>query len=203
MSRAQPKIAPYPFTALHPLVGIIEYKDGFRVAAADIPGLIQGAHAGRGRGYEFLRHLERTKALLCIVDVAGVDGRNPLDDIRVLAQELASYDNGELLYNRNALVVANKMDLIQKLEEREKLMIEIGLVAKEADIQVLGGPSNVLGVSAGVTGEGLAVLSKEIRYIVSHTDSERLVISTKTRRKYVYPLLLRAQCVSINDIAQR
>mmetsp|Transcript_15093 Transcript_15093/g.21508 ORF Transcript_15093/g.21508 Transcript_15093/m.21508 type:complete len:198 (+) Transcript_15093:496-1089(+) len=197
MSRAQPKIAPYPFTALHPLVGIIEYKDGFRVAAADIPGLIQGAHAGRGRGYEFLRHLERTKALLCIVDVAGVDGRNPLDDIRVLAQELASYDNGELLYNRNALVVANKMDLIQKLEEREKLMIEIGLVAKEADIQVLGGPSNVLGVFA------VAVLSKEIRYIVSHTDSERLVISTKTRRKYVYPLLLRAQCVSINDIAQR
>ena len=76
-------------------------------------------------------------------------------------------------------------------------MIEIGLVAKEADIQVLGGPSNVLGVFA------VAVLSKEIRYIVSHTDSERLVISTKTRRKYVYPLLLRAQCVSINDIAQR
>lgn len=178
MSRAKPKIAPYPFTTLHPLVGIIEYKDGFRVAAADIPGLIQGAHAGRGRGYEFLRHLERTKALLYIVDVAGVDGRNPLDDIRVLAQELASYDNGELLYNRNALVVANKMDLIQTLEEREKLMIEIGLVAEEAGIQVLGGPSNVLGVSAGVTGEGLAVLSKEIRYIVSRTDSERLVIST-------------------------
>ena len=178
MSRAQPKIAPYPFTTLHPLVGIIEYKDGFRVAAADIPGLIQGAHAGRGRGYEFLRHLERTKALLYIVDVAGVDGRNPLDDLRVLAQELASYDNGELLYNRNALVVANKMDLIQTSEEREKLMLEIGLVAEEVGIQLLGGPSNVLGISAGVTGEGLAVLSKEIRYIVSHTDSERLVVPT-------------------------
>lgn len=176
MSRAQPKIAPYPFTTLHPLVGIIEYKDGLRVATADIPGLIEGAHVGRGRGYEFLRHLERTKALLYIVDAAGVDGRDPLDDIRILAEELASYGNGELLYDRNALIVANKVDLIPTVEERDELLVEIGLAAELSGIKIFDSNDNqtrVLGISAGVTGEGLPLLSKKIRSIVLHTEAER------------------------------
>eukprot|EP00957_Ditylum_brightwellii_P038735 2928069-Ditylum_brightwellii.AAC.1 len=83
-SMAKPEIAPYPFTTLHPLVGSIEYKDGFRVVCADVPGLIDGASEGRGRGFDFLRHLERTKALLYIVDAAGVDGRDPIEDLKIL-----------------------------------------------------------------------------------------------------------------------
>jgi Obg family GTPase CgtA len=183
MSRAQPKIAPYPFTTLHPLVGIIEYKDGLRVATADIPGLIEGAHVGRGRGYEFLRHLERTKALLYIVDAAGVDGRDPLDDIRILAEELASYGNGELLYDRNALIVANKVDLIPTAEERDELLVEIGLAAELSGIKIFDDNDNqtqVLGISAGVTGEGLPLLSKKIRSIVLHTEAERHASSSSS-----------------------
>lgn len=183
MSRAQPKIAPYPFTTLHPLVGIIEYKDGFRVATADIPGLIEGAHVGRGRGYEFLRHLERTKALLYIVDAAGVDGRDPLDDIRILAEELASYGNGELLYDRNALIVANKVDLIPTIEQRDELLAEIGLAAELSGIRMFDSDDNqtrALGISAGVTGEGLPLLSQKIRSIVLHTEEERHASSSLT-----------------------
>ena len=170
MSKARPEIAPYPFTTLHPLVGIIEYRDGFRIAAADIPGLIEGAHEGRGRGIDFLRHLERTKALLYIVDAAGVDGRDPLTDLRVLVNELGSYGDGELL-GRNALVVANKLDLIPEKEERDAILFELESVAEQCGIRMEAG--EVLGISAGVTGEGLQRLSKEIRTIVIKSEHER------------------------------
>ncbi len=91
MSRAAPEVAPYHFTTMHPIIGCIEYRDGFQIRAADIPGLIAGASEGRGRGHDFLRHIERTKALLYIVDAAGVDFRDPVEDLHVLANELASY----------------------------------------------------------------------------------------------------------------
>jgi GTPase involved in cell partitioning and DNA repair len=170
MSKAQPEIAPYPFTTLHPLVGIIEYRDNFRISAADIPGLIEGAHAGRGRGSDFLKHLERTKALLYIVDAAGVDGRDPLSDLKVLVSELASYGNGELL-GRNALVVANKLDLIPNEDERDSLLLELESIVEETGIQMEGG--QVFGISAGVTGEGLPCLSREIRSVVLKSEQQR------------------------------
>ena len=88
MSRARPKIASYPFTTLHPLVGTIQYKDDFKIVMADVPGLIDGAADGRGRGVEFLRHIERTKALVYIVDGASMDGRCPVSDLRILGKEL-------------------------------------------------------------------------------------------------------------------
>mmetsp|Transcript_29399 Transcript_29399/g.53850 ORF Transcript_29399/g.53850 Transcript_29399/m.53850 type:complete len:174 (+) Transcript_29399:409-930(+) len=171
MSMAKPEIAPYPFTTLHPLVGCIQYRDDFRVIAADVPGLIDGASQGRGRGHDFLRHLERTKALLYIVDAASVDGRDPVEDLTILAQELASYGSGDML-TRPALVVANKLDLIPDPDQRESLLFDITLAAEEAGIDFHG---DVLGISAGVTGEGLGPLSKAIREIVTQGEAERLI----------------------------
>lgn len=165
MSRATPEIAPYPFTTLHPFVGVIEYRDGIKVRVADVPGLVEGASEGRGRGHDFLRHIERNKALLYIVDSAGCDGRDPLEDLKILAQELSSYDNGDLL-SMPALVVANKVDLLSANQQRE-LLIDLGNVAKELGIR---SSSEVVGISAGVSGEGLAVLSRTIREMVINTS---------------------------------
>ncbi|MCQ2377959.1 MAG: GTPase ObgE [Victivallaceae bacterium] len=109
ISSAHPRIAPYPFTTLHPMVGVVEYDDFSRVTVADIPGLIEGAHANVGLGHSFLRHIERTKVLVYVLDTAGVDGRDPLDDLRQLRAELELYQPG--LSKRPAIIVANKVDL--------------------------------------------------------------------------------------------
>ena len=161
MSRATPHIAPYPFTTLNPLVGYIEYRDGFRVCAADIPGLIEGASEGRGMGHDFLRHLERTKALLYIVDVAGVDGRDPVEDLKILIDEIAAYGDGKML-ERNALVVANKVDLLDQAQY-EDVTRGLQKVVEDGGIQISG---EILGISAGVSGIGLPSLSRAIREIV-------------------------------------
>lgn len=168
MSRAMPEIAPYPFTTLHPLVGCIEYRDGFSVVAADVPGLIGGASQGRGRGHDFLRHLERTKALLYIVDAAGVDGRDPIEDLLTLTDELSAYGDGDML-TRPALVVANKLDLLGA-EECKAILFELGAAAKDAGIRFAG---DVIGISAGVTGVGLEQLSGAIRNVVIESENER------------------------------
>ena len=168
LSKATPKIAPYPFTTLHPLIGVIEYRDEYKVVAADVPGLIEGASFGRGKGHDFLRHLERTKALLYMVDSAGTDGRNPYDDLRVLVQELAAYGDGDML-TRPALVVANKLDLLSE-EEGEEFTLELGCIAEDMGIRFDG---NVFGISAGVTGQGLGLLSRAIRNVVRDSETER------------------------------
>ncbi|MCS7090141.1 MAG: GTPase ObgE [Verrucomicrobiota bacterium] len=108
ISRARPKIAPYPFTTLHPQIGIVEYPDGHRVVVCDIPGLIEGAHRNAGLGHAFLRHIERCKVLVLLLDMAGTDGRQPWDDYHHLLEELELYDPA--LLERPRLVVANKMD---------------------------------------------------------------------------------------------
>lgn len=102
------KVAAYPFTTLQPNLGFIELDNYQRIYIADIPGIIEGANQNKGLGLEFLRHIERTKLLLFILDASGIDGRNPSDDFRVLRQELEAY-NPELL-NRPYLVVLNKID---------------------------------------------------------------------------------------------
>ena len=109
ISAAHPKIAPYPFTTRHPVVGVVAFDDYNTITVADIPGLIEGAHEGVGLGHEFLRHIERCKMLLLLLDMAGVDGRDPRRDYEQLLSELALY-NPQLL-EKSRLVVANKMDL--------------------------------------------------------------------------------------------
>jgi len=109
ISKARPKIAPYPFSTLHPQIGIVEYpKDYRRLTVCDVPGLIEGAHMNVGLGHEFLRHIERCKILVLLIDMAGTDNRKPWDDYRQLLKELELYDPG--LLDRPRYVVANKMD---------------------------------------------------------------------------------------------
>jgi GTP-binding protein len=108
ISHARPKIAPYPFTTLHPQIGIVEYSDFHRLTVCDVPGLIEGAHRNIGLGHAFLRHIERCKILVLLLDMAGTDNRAPWDDYKNLLNELELYD--PTLLERPRLVVANKMD---------------------------------------------------------------------------------------------
>ena len=108
ISKARPKIAPYPFTTLHPQIGIVEYADWKRLTVCDVPGLIEGAHMNVGLGHAFLRHIERCKILVLLLDMAGMDDRKPWDDYKQLLKELELYDAA--LLDRPRLVVANKMD---------------------------------------------------------------------------------------------
>jgi GTPase len=109
ISAARPKVAAYPFTTLHPIIGVVDLSEYGRATIADIPGLIEGAHRGVGLGHEFLRHITRCRILLFVVDVAGSEARNPIEDIQNLRRELDLYD--ARLSERNWFIVANKMDL--------------------------------------------------------------------------------------------
>jgi len=109
LSHATPKIANYPFTTLNPMVGVVEFPKYRRCTVADIPGLIEGAHDNRGLGHEFLRHITRCKLLLFVIDMAGSEERNPIEDLEILRKEVKLYD--EELAKFDWLVVANKMDL--------------------------------------------------------------------------------------------
>ena len=108
ISRARPKVAPYPFTTLHPQPGIVEYPDFKRLTVCDVPGLIEGAHQNVGLGHEFLRHIRRCKILVLLLDMAGTDNRAPWDDYAQLLNELELYDPA--LLEKPRYVVANKMD---------------------------------------------------------------------------------------------
>ncbi|MDR2844595.1 MAG: GTPase ObgE [Puniceicoccales bacterium] len=108
-THAHPKVAPYPVTTLHVNVGVIYYEDTHeKIFLADIPGLIEGAHENKGLGHEFLRHIERCRLLLFLVDMAGTDGRKPADDYKSLVKELERYSPA--LVEKPRLIVANKMD---------------------------------------------------------------------------------------------
>jgi len=108
ISRARPKVAPYPFTTLHPQPGIVEYPDFKRLTVCDVPGLIEGAHENVGLGHKFLRHILRCKILVVLLDMAGTDNREPWDDYKKLLKELELYDPAML--EKPIYVVANKMD---------------------------------------------------------------------------------------------
>jgi len=109
ISAARPKVAAYPFTTLHPIVGVIKFPGYKRATIADIPGLIEGAHQGVGLGHEFLRHITRCRILVFVIDVAGSEGRNPVEDLQSLRREIDLYD--PTLSSCPWLVIANKMDL--------------------------------------------------------------------------------------------
>jgi GTP-binding protein len=108
LTHAHPKIAPYPFTTINPIIGTLEFKNFSRLRIADIPGLIDGAHEGVGLGHQFLRHIERSRFLLFVIDMAGTDDRNPSDDFMHLREELRLHR--EELASTPYMVVANKMD---------------------------------------------------------------------------------------------
>ncbi|MEK6279928.1 MAG: GTPase ObgE [Acidobacteriota bacterium] len=119
ISAAKPKIADYPFTTLEPHLGVVDLGDFRTFVVADIPGLIEGAHQGAGLGDRFLRHVERTKILLHLVDVSSTSGREPVSDYRTVNRELKAY-NPELA-NRPQIVVATKVDALDEPERLESL----------------------------------------------------------------------------------
>jgi len=121
LSAARPKVAAYPFTTLHPVVGVMELPGYRHATIADIPGLIEGAHRGLGLGHEFLRHITRCPILIFVIDVAGSEGRSPEEDLQNLRKEIDLYD--PMLSSRPWLVVANKMDLPNANENLETLRV--------------------------------------------------------------------------------
>ncbi len=142
ISKARPKVAPYPFTTLHPVVGVVETQDYRRLTVADIPGLIDGAHENVGLGHAFLKHIERTHILAYVLDMGAVDGRNPIEDFRHLQNELELYMKG--LSGRPCVIVANKMDLPEAAENLELLKIEL----ETATVPIIP-----VCAEAGITGE--------------------------------------------------
>src|ERR1700674_5294384 len=120
ISAAHPKVAPYPFTTLHPVVGVVDFGGYRRASMADVPGLIEGAHRNVGLGHDFLRHITRCRILLFVLDIAGSEGRHPIEDLQNLRREIDLYDSR--LSERPWYVVANKIDLPEAAENLDALM---------------------------------------------------------------------------------
>lgn len=124
VSAAKPKIAAYPFTTLSPNLGVVDLGEGRSFVMADLPGLIEGAHEGAGLGHQFLRHVERTRLLLHVIDMAAVEGRDPYHDYLVINEELAKYNPH--LAKRPQIIVANKMDVPEAEENLRRFREQVG-----------------------------------------------------------------------------
>ncbi|HEV7644174.1 MAG TPA: GTPase ObgE [Pyrinomonadaceae bacterium] len=129
ISAAKPKIADYPFTTLEPNLGVVDIGNYKTFVVADIPGLIEGAHEGAGLGDRFLRHVERTKLILHLVDVSSLSGRSPVEDYEIINRELANYN--EELARRPQIVVATKLDILDEPERLEDLRAAVKKDGKE------------------------------------------------------------------------
>ncbi|MFN0132473.1 MAG: GTPase ObgE [Phycisphaerales bacterium] len=151
VSRATPKIADYPFTTLTPQLGIAELDSSRRIVMADIPGLIEGAASGAGLGHDFLRHVERTRVLVHVIDIAPADEASTAESYRKIRAELADYS--PLLAEKDEVVVLNKMDLVTEGAE--------GLVGEFRRKLRLGHETPVLAIS-GATGKGTRELLEEL-----------------------------------------
>ncbi len=125
VSKAHPQVAGYPFTTLNPIVGTVEYDDFSRLSVADIPGIIEGASSGVGLGLRFLKHISRSRLLVYVVDMAGVDNREPWSDYNTLCREISQYD--VTMLERPSLVLANKMDLPSARDNLEHFIQETGV----------------------------------------------------------------------------
>lgn len=124
VSAARPKIADYHFTTLQPNLGVVDTADGRSFVMADLPGLIEGAHEGVGLGYQFLRHVERTRLIVHVLDMASTEGRDPYEDYKTINRELSNY--GKLLGEMKQIVVANKMDMPDAQEQLEWFKERVG-----------------------------------------------------------------------------
>ena len=141
ISAARPKIADYPFTTLTPNLGVVSLSDNRSFVVADVPGLIEGAHTGHGLGHQFLRHIERTKVLIHLVDVSGASGRDPVEDFETITNELRLFD--ARVAAKPQIVVANKIDALDEPERLTRL--EKHVKRKKLPFHRI----------SGVTGEGI------------------------------------------------
>jgi GTP-binding protein len=171
ISAARPKIADYPFTTLAPNLGVVNYN-GKTFVAADIPGLIEGAHEGKGLGFDFLRHIKRTKVLLHIIDISGFDGKNPYENYKIINNELKQYS--KYLVKKHAMIVLNKIDLPGAVANIKKFKKHIKT-------------KKLFEISA-TTGEGVQILIKEMvkmteKLLTFNPEEEK---ETTTVKKYIY-----------------
>lgn len=167
VSNARPKIADYPFTTLHPNLGVVRVSHEKSFVIADIPGLIEGAADGAGLGVQFLRHLQRTRLLLHIIDFAPFDGVDPVKEAKAIVKELKKYD--ESLHEKPRWLVLNKLDMVPA-DERDKRVKEF--------VKRFGwkGPVHMI---SGLTREGCEDLIKEIyEYLYNHRQQEQRDLST-------------------------
>lgn len=158
---AKPKIANYHFTTIEPNLGVVKTEKGDSFVIADIPGIIEGASEGIGLGIQFLRHVERTRLLLHVIDVSGVEGRNPVQDFHTINEELKKYS--EKLSQRKQIIVANKIDIMQDdtgYKELEKL-------AKEQKIEIFK--------ISGATGQGIKELLNRVSEVLKTLPKEEIV----------------------------
>ena len=158
---AKPKIANYHFTTIEPNLGVVKTEKGDSFVIADIPGIIEGASEGIGLGIQFLRHVERTRLLLHVIDVSGVEGRNPVQDFHTINEELKKYS--EKLSQRKQIIVANKIDIMQDdtgYKELEKL-------AKEQNIEIFK--------ISGATGQGIKELLNRVSEVLKTLPKEEIV----------------------------
>jgi len=170
VTSAKPKIADYHFTTLVPNLGVIKGEFGDSFVIADIPGIIEGASEGVGLGLQFLRHIERTRLLLHIIDVSGIEGRDPEDDFYKINEELKKYS--EKLSERKQIIVANKIDIMQDNTLYEKLE----KVAKENNLEIYK--------ISGATGEGLKELLTRVSALLKELPKEDLVEIEKEHKVY-------------------
>ena len=163
VTNARPKIANYHFTTLNPNLGVVDLEGGNGFVIADIPGLIEGASEGVGLGHQFLRHIERTRVIIHIVDAAGVEGRDPIDDIHKINQELATY-NPEMA-KRPQIIAANKIDAIYAEDEDP-----VAKIRQEFEKD----GTKVFAISA-VSGQGVKELLYHVREILNTLLAEPIV----------------------------
>ncbi len=164
VTNARPKIANYHFTTLNPNLGVVDLSDGEGFVIADIPGLMEGAAKGIGLGHEFLKHIERTKVIIHIVDAASTEGRDPLQDILAINKELEEYN--EKLLKLPQIIAANKIDVFYGQEEETV----ITLLKEEFEPKGI----KVMPISA-VTGQGVSALLYEVNKMLKQTRKEPVV----------------------------
>jgi GTP-binding protein len=158
ISAARPKVADYPFTTLVPVLGVVAVDEA-EFVAADIPGIIQGAHDGAGLGLQFLRHVERTRALLHVVDASGTSGRDPVEDLHAVLDEIRLFRPD--LLTRPQLVAASKRDIVAEPDPLPSLCAAAARHGVE-----------VVAISA-LTGLGLGELKRRLRRLLDTADAER------------------------------
>ena len=168
VTNAKPKIANYPFTTLTPMLGVVDFEDGGGFVIADTPGLIEGASDGVGLGYRFLRHIERNRMFVHLVDAASFDGRDPIEDVRKINEELKKYDPA--LPDKPCVIAANKMDVLAE-EQKEEI---ISSLRAEFENET----TKVFAISA-VSGEGIKELLRHVREMLASMPGEDIVFESE------------------------
>ena len=176
VSNARPKIANYHFTTLNPHLGVVDLQDGQGFVMADIPGLIEGASQGIGLGHDFLRHIERTKVLVHVVDAASVEGRDPVEDIRTINAELKAYNPS--LLERPQVIAANKVDSIYNTGE-EDWEDPVERLKREFEPEGI----QVFAISA-VTGQGVKELLYHVNDLLKTVDRKPVIFETEFEYQY-------------------